>query len=301
MDAPDDEEIKAQARRLVESGLKKHIMVCCVTFETVKAADPVRYYKCDKVHVIHYVKDPGDGHTVYQQFYDRVVELLRQDNPDVEVVEVNRNVTKFDEMLAAVTGIIEREQALYGEGCEIYVNISSGSPEYSAAAAIASMMAEGVTPFSVGSREYSVGDDEGIRRTYYGPAGEPDLSRRKPVGLTSATYEPRRMPVYAIPKPQEHLVRALRVLERTQGQGHRSKSTDIVPVLKEEGLWLRDDTPSGRKQSEAVRYRRDFTEKWMKLGWVEKDEYTSRLKITTKGERILKTFYVPDPPKGEGK
>ncbi len=274
-----------EGKRMAASGRRARVMICCVTFETVKATDPVRFYKCEKVYVIHYIKPGAERGDVFRDFYDRVCEILEEENPGIAIEEVHGSMNRFDDMLATVTHIIEKEQERCRGMCDIFVNISSGSPEYSAAAAIASMMNANVTPFSVNSREYSVGTEEAIREAYYRDG--------KPVGLTSATYEPRHLPVYGIPKPEEHLVRGLRVVQELQDRGMRSKSSDVVPVLKERGIWLREETGSGRKQSDAVRYHRDFTSEWMKRGWAEKDEYTSRLRITPKGERILKTFYAP--------
>ncbi len=166
------------------SGRKKRVMIACVTFETVKVTDPVRYYECSKVHIIHYTKETSDKKTMFSEFYDRVCEIIRENDPKAEIVEHNGSVNNFTGMLSVILSIIEQEQK---EGdCEIFVNISAGSPEYSAAAAISSMMSEGVIPFSVNSRSYSVQSEEEIREAYY--------KDNVPVGLTSETYDPACSP-----------------------------------------------------------------------------------------------------------
>ena len=58
------------------SGRKKRVMIACVTFETVKVTDPVRYYECSKVHIIHYTKETSDKKTMFSEFYDRVCEMI---------------------------------------------------------------------------------------------------------------------------------------------------------------------------------------------------------------------------------
>ena len=265
-----------------DSGRERIVMIACVTFETVKVSDPVKYYRCDRVHIIHYVKET-QKRTVFQEFYDQVCDTIRKENGDVEIVEHSKeSVNDFGLMLSRVLSIIEQEQR--EGGCRIYVNISSGSPDYTAAAAIGSMMSDNVIPFSVNSKGYSVGTEERIRDAYFRDG--------KPVGLTSETYPPRALPVYAIDKPPEHLVRGLRVLRDMNSRKLKSKSSGIVPVLKEKGIWYRDENDSNPKQSDAVQYHRDYIAKWMERGWVTKNGLTKRYEVTDEGEMILDTFYI---------
>ena len=79
-------------------------------------------------------------------------------------------------MLRTVLSIIQSERAR-GK-CEICVNISAGSPEYSAASMVASMMVLGTIPFSVGTQEYTV-PTERIPDLYFVDG--------QPVGLTKST------------------------------------------------------------------------------------------------------------------
>jgi len=264
------------------SGKRRRVMVACVTFETAKVADPVRFYECNRVHILHYTKEGAPRRNVYREFYDETCRLIREQNGDsIEIEEHNGSVSNFQLVLTSLLSIIEGEQA---EGpCDIFVNISAGSPEFSAAATIASMMSEDVTPFSVNSKEYSVRTEEDIRRAYYIDG--------RPVGLTVSTYEPRVMPKYTIGKPPEHLVRGLRVLHDLNTNRSRSKSSNIVPILKGCGIWFRDDTASDRKQSDAVNYHRDFVSKWLERGWVVKDDLRKRYVLTDEGINVISTFY----------
>lgn len=272
------------------SGRKKRIMVACVTFETSKVVEPALYYEVNRVHIIHYVKDPqSESGRIYDSFCRRVIELLEQDSPlHIDVVDHNERVSDFSTMLRTVLSIIQEENAAEG-GCEIYVNISSGSPEYAAAAAIASMMVPGTIPFSVNSKEYTV-PTERIPDVYYIDG--------KPVGLTKSTYEPRTLPSYVIEMPEEHLVRGLRILAERNDAGDSVTSGKMVAALKEAGLWYRNtesrgkDLKSNQRQTEAVYYQRDFISKWVKSGWVEKDDLRGRYVLTDEGRNIISTFYI---------
>ena len=91
------------------SGRKKRIMVACVTFETSKVVEPALYYEVNKVHIIHYVKDPtSESGKVYDSFCKRVVELLEKDSPlPIEIVDHNERVSDFSTMLRTVLSIIQ--------------------------------------------------------------------------------------------------------------------------------------------------------------------------------------------------
>lgn len=275
---------------ILPSGRKKRIMVACVTFETSKVVEPALYYEINKAHIIHYVKDPdSESGKIYDSFRRRVCERLESESPrEVEIVEHNERVSDFSVMLRTVLSIIQMESS-GEEGCEIYVNISSGSPEYAAAATVASMMVPGTIPFSVNTKEYTVSTDR-IRDVYF--------VDDQPVGMTKTTYPPRTMPIYAINIPEEHLVRGLRIL------GHRNEaklsvtSGRMVEALKEAGLWYRDtesddpDRKANQRQTEAVYYQRDFISKWLKNGWIVKDDLRNRYILTESGTTVIGTFYT---------
>lgn len=265
------------------SGKKIRVMICCVTFETAKVADPVRYYDCNRVHIIHYIKDDTEKNNVYREFYDETCRLIKESNGEgIEIIEHNDSVSDFSRMLALILSIIETEQS-EGE-CDMFVNISAGSSEYSAAAAIGSMMSQNVLPFTVNALKYTIENDDDVRKVFY--------REGRPVGLTASTREPRKMPKYTIEKPKEHLVKGLRVLHEMNQKRSKVKSSHIVPILKEKGMWHRD--PSPVKQSDAVNFRRDFVEKWENQGWVQKDELRKRYVLTDQGENIIRTFYIDD-------
>ena len=86
--------------------------------------------------------------------------------------------------------------------------------------------------------------------------------------------------------PEKYLVLGLRVLKECSKDG-TPMAKEIISRLIEEGIWLRDE-PS---PNDNVFYLRDFVEKWIKNGWVEKGQLRNRYRITDKGNMILKTFY----------
>ena len=272
------------------SGRKKRIMIACVTFETTKVTDPIEYYEINKAHIIHYVKDPAQTDNIYDSFYQRVLEIIEENSPrKVETVEHNEKVSDFTVMLRTVLSIIRKEIQDNNGECEIYVNISSGTSEYAAASAIASMMVPGTIPFSVGSKEYTV-DKERIRDTYF--------IDDKPVGLTKLTYDPRTLPSYRIDIPDRHLVRGLRVLNSRNERNESTTSGHMIDALYEKGIRIRHTAPDkhnrkySQRATEAVYYQRDFINKWVANGWIVKEELRNRYVLTPEGRNIIDTFYT---------
>ena len=272
------------------TGRRKRIMIACVTFETVKVAEPVKFYETSKIHIIHYIKDPTNPQSrMYVEFYDRVCGLIKSNDGDAEIVEHNVKVSDFSSMLRTVLNIIENERKESND-CDIFVNISSGTSEYAAASTIASMMKENITTFSVNTKEYTIRDYEGVKAAYY--------NNNVPIGLTKAVYEPTTLTSYKISIPQEHLVRALRILDERNQKKLSVKGPQMIQALKDGGIWYREITyddlneRSRQKLSEAVYYQRDYVNKWIDTNWVQKDELTKRYQLTNEGKTIVETFYI---------
>lgn len=282
----------------MSSGRRPKIMIACVTFETVKVADPVDYYEANKVYLIHYTSEKS---SIYGEFYDQTVKLIREKcGSKVEIVERHEIVWQFADMLRTVVGIIDTENAVNKGECDIFVNISAGSPEYSAAAAIASMMYENTTPFAVSTDKYTIESDEEIRKSYFREVtGEDGKTVTVPIGLSLSVKEPVRLAHYYIKKPQESLVRGLRIYKELLGNGSRPRrvtAPQVIERLTELGFWEHTaDTISKKKNekaSNAVYFHREYIERWLKHKWIKRDESGKRYVLTDEGNRVIETFYT---------
>lgn len=268
----------------MHTGLKKRVMIACVTFETTKITDYVEFYEANILHLIHY-QGPGSKSGIYGSFYDRVCEIVNESNRNVQIVEHNEKVFDFSTMLKTVLAIIQSEQSAEYD-CDIYVNISAGTSEYAAASAIASMMVPGTIPFTVRTNEFTVSADM-IEQTYF--------VNGKPVGLTKTTRGSEVIPCYSIQMPDENLVRGLRLLDCMNGKGIKPTSGKMVRELQENGLWYRKTEGNvNKRQSEAVYYQRDYVNKWLANGWVAKEKNTGWYQVTEAGRIILDTFFIEE-------
>jgi len=273
------------------SGKKERVMISCVTFETVKITEPVKFYDVNRVHLIHYVRDPKSYNgLVYQEFYDEVCKIIRKNSDGkIETKEYEEKISQFLPMLKLILNIIDKELGSKNS-VELYINVSAGTSEYTAAAVVAAMMNPSVIPFSVSTDEYTV-KNEDIRNAYY--------RNGSPVGLTETILEPMMMPKYNMPMPDKNLVLGLRVLDEVNKSKRGAKGPDVIKRLKEKGLWIDQgeldldrpyDTSPGK--SDSVYYHRFFTSKWTNNGWVEMNDFPKRYRLTEEGQRIIGTFYT---------
>jgi len=273
------------------TGKRERIMVSCVTFETVKITEPIKFYEVDRVHLIHYVREPGSySGGIYQDFFDEVCNIINKSSDGkIGIKEYEENVSQFLPMLKLILKIIEKELSS-NEPVDLYINISAGTSEYTAAAVIASMMNPAVMPFSVSTDQYTV-KGEKLREAYY--------NNGAPVGLTETIFEPMIMPKYNMPMPDKNLVIGLRILNEANNSKHNAKGPEVIMKLKEQGLWRgsserrsvrRHDTAA--EKGDSVYYHRDYVTKWLSKGWVEKDFFHKGYELTEEGLRIIETFYT---------
>lgn len=261
----------------MSSGRKERILISCVSFEVAKIVEPAVYYEATKVHLIHY------GQGVYQEFYDEVYKRVKEELPKAEIVEhCDDPIFNFERMMNLVLRIIRQEQKRTENNADIYVNISAGPSEYSAASLIASMMMKDVIPFNVSTDKYQV-DMDRTREVFY--------ENGRPVGMTKTTREPNTFSTYAIQKPDENLVRALGILDERIEAKKPTSAPNMIPALSEEGLIKYTKVEGSVKpdQKSTMNYQRNFVDRWLDNGWVEKVS-KREMKITKEGRTILDVF-----------
>lgn len=295
---------KQPNRQSMSSIENKRVMIACVTFETYKIVNPAKYYNVDKIYLVHYVYK-GNHDIVYYKFFQRTCDLLREEIKGVEIIDSEEiygstPVYDFNTMLKVVLNIIDREKNNH-----VYVNISAGTAEYSAASAIAAMMNEGIAyPFSVNTKKFTVENDR-IEELYFGDID----GKRVPIGLTLDTKDPVDFMSYKIHMPKDDKMVALKILykhwEENKTNDHGMKSADIIRRMKELKIWPdfdreqkkkeqeeRDRNGKGKEKntnSEAVYFYRLYAKKWIEQGWAEQLD-NKRYRITDRGRNDVEVF-----------
>lgn len=266
----------------MEDGRRERIMVACLTFETVKILEPIKFYQCTKVYLIHYVSETSHEKDIYTKFYEYAENSIKDFNSDIEIIECIAKVNDFTLMMKSVHSILEKERTK-SINSDIFVNISAGSSEYIAAASMASMMFVGIIPFSVPSEKYTIDAKE-----YF------DKESGKPIGITKEVMNPKVVPKFVIESPDRNLVLGLKILEKCS-KNKMPKGTEIISELKKKNLWYRyKTTDKDSSHSDAVYYYRDYVSKWVKNGWVYQDKYNKKYALTETGKLILSMFFTED-------
>jgi hypothetical protein len=240
------------------------VVVFCLTLEIKKPLKAFEYYKPDKVYMLGMTK--GD---VYADFR---AEIEKQMPKSFKYQYQETTVYDFTPCLNELLKIIRGERK---EGNHVYVDIT-GPPAYSAAAMVAAMM-ETATPFFSGTKEY-------VASNMYFYDG------KTPIGMSKEVWDPLELPTFHIERPDDKLVKGLRVWNDIKKQAGLTTDTRIIKALAGEKLMDKIFNPSGSvSQNAKMLYRRQFLDKWLKNGWVVQ---TSRGKyeLTEAGAVALRVF-----------
>ena len=273
------------------------IVISCVTFETVMITDPIEHYDATRAYLVHYSKNDDE---VYSTCFNRVLDILEDSfnttifdygeleddhysgsigaeikkQKNLTVIDVNgEKVYKFQEMLKVLFSIIRKERSVSDKN-PIYVNISAGTSEFSAAALVASMMFDNIEAFSVGTKKYTI---EGL---------EPfkDETTNEFIGLSRSVYPPRTINGFKVSFPEENDILALRLYSEEDFPSARK----MIIALKEKGLWGKED---GNLPNEKMRFQRQFIDNWMDSGLIER-EGRGKYSLTPHGRFSIDTYYV---------
>lgn len=273
----------------MSSGKRDTVIIACVTFEVDKIVSPVIHYEATRVHLLN----SSSGTDVYNEFYEEVCRQITERSPKTEIVHhrspydpekgyIGFTVFDFQAVMNEVLCIIESERNGCEEPPQIFVNISAGTSEYSAASLMASMMNyDLVKPFTVSAQEYAVPSDR-IREVYYRDG--------RPVGQTVRCNEPRSIMSYPMDKPNRERVLALAILKEQIAIGDTCAAT-MIKRLNQAGLFddykvRYNDKP---EQKDVMKYQRNFVDLWIRDEWIEKVS-KRKTRITAEGESILKVF-----------
>ena len=262
------------------SGRRERVVISCVTFEVAKVVDPIEYYEATRAYLLHH---KGSDDSIYTEFYNEVVRRLGESTRSIQIEDTDCVVFNFSNVMRTVLSIIQTEIVRCDGNLDIYVNISAGTSEYSAAALIASMMNTNVAiPFTVSTKEFQVPFDK-IRDVYF--------EGNRPVGLTKTTRDPMAVSAYPIDSPPEDKVMALKVL-KDQIDSKDSCAATMMPILRDEGIMEPYDTRDNDKpqQKAVMKYQRNFVDYWINNKWVEKVSKRKSV-ITQLGDDVLNVFY----------
>ncbi|MBR4244579.1 MAG: hypothetical protein IKQ14_04210 [Candidatus Methanomethylophilaceae archaeon] len=268
------------------SGKKEAVVICCLTTEVVKVVEPVKFYEAARVHIISY-PNTGEGspdEAFYNTFLEEACRQIRAYTKAETFVDC-ANIMDYQEMLRTIINIVAEER-IRDENSIIYVNISSGTPEYIAGAMLAAMQDNELIAFSVRSKTRSMGLDEAIKA--YTVDG-------KPTGRTSSVCDPTMVMTFGPEVPSDKHVACLEVFKGQEIDNRHLNFNEIIEALKEKGIW--DYIPEVKKtrtddlQKERMFLRRNYITPMLDKGWVvENHQKRNKFDLTTKGQAIVAVY-----------
>jgi hypothetical protein len=266
-----------------ESGKRTTVMIACTTNETVRVSDPAVYYETDVLHLIYH-----RGTDARAALYDSLVDEIRRrisERRDTEIVLHDETVYRYNVMLRTVNDIIRSIRDEYGEFADIFVNISSGTPEYIAAAMCACMMNRGAVPFTVSVKEHTIPPEEYMRMT--------SVDGRI-VGDAKSVNTPKMVETFAIDRPDEDLVRYLSFFSRL-GDRPCTPST-LVDLLSSAEVWIYTPsrTSNPGRNSAWVACKRAVIDPLVAKGWLRPGRTKNRWQVTPTGRMVLDVFCDED-------
>ncbi|NCU25618.1 hypothetical protein EOM86_02735 [Candidatus Nomurabacteria bacterium] len=273
--------------------------------------EPAEMIGIDRVHILNYIKplDKGDNLEVRRQDLYKMAYSAAYENFDklCEEIKEHKDVEtyNFDACFHAIYDILIEETRRHSA---VYVNISGGTPEYAAAAAIASMMVPEVNLFSVGvprDGHTMVLEDMIDSMKYEG----------KFVGTAIKINDPYPINKFPLDPPKLEPLKALKVFREVPE--YSRSNVNIIRELIKHRLWkfgVSDDNPmmgtsleledaynnvssenwnehARRQRKEAVQYQKAFIDVWKDEKWIEKSEINAkRYRLTDKGNRFVDIF-----------
>lgn len=275
-----------------QTGKKDRVMICCLTTEVMKVVEPIKFYDVTRVYIISYPNSEEDDPSAefYNSFLKEACRRIESDGK-AEVRIKYANILDYQEMLRTVIYITAEETNNHGDFVDIYVNISSGTPEYIAGAMLAAMQNEKLIAFSVRTKSRSMS---------YGEARAAYTVNGSLVGRSSEVYDPTMIMTFGSEMPDEKLVACLGIL-KVLNENHRYPSfNEVIDVLKEENIW--DYTPETKKtrtddqQKERMYYRRNFIDRMVENGWIVEDHIKrNKYVLTKKGEAVITVYQKENP------
>ncbi len=304
---------------------KDKVMIACVVGEVTLITEPALRNNIDRIHLVHYVKHDSmkdERARFYMSFYDETERTLKENG--IEVVEHSDAETYiFRSMMSEIYRILIEE--VDSKRSSVYVNLSGGTPEYAAAAAICSMMFRNVEIFTV-----SKGYDG--RTVDYSRLLANAKKDGKLVGSCSCIGKTYSVEKFPIDRPEENLLKAFRIYSVISDSGIRNSNTTVIRNLILKNIWLaRGPLEEGaavkgtsvelelpekgyacprskeseyvtRQRGEAVQYYRVYVCRWESKGWIEKIPGTKKYRVTEEGRTVLDVFCpskVIDFPTGD--
>jgi predicted transcriptional regulator len=270
------------------SGKKERVVLCCLTTEVMKVVEPVRFYEATRTHIIAY-RSKGEDDRMGRFFGSFLKEACSRIEwmGRTELMVDYTDTTNQQDVLRTILQIITEERNRCGDFVDIYVNVSSGTPEFVASAIMVSMQQPDIVAFSVGTTNWNDNIEKAL---------EPLSVDGKPTGRAIEVSDPVMVMTFGSETPDDKLVDCLAIFGEPDSRSNNQSFRMIIDRLKEEGIW--DYTPEIKKtrtdefQKERMYLKRNYIEPLVRRGWLVEDQKKRNKYLPTEmGEAVIKVYY----------
>ena len=238
--------------------------------------EPIDHYEPDSVHVFI-----GKGKDAISSAARETYKTSKDGIACRNVVEHTLNTSDYNEVLGEIIEIMNGLHAEYGRDLDIFINITSGTPEFSAAGMFASMLPQSAVAFKVDT-DYSMSAKE-FSKTIEHLNGSLKIS------------EPERVTGLKNDKPDDEMVVFLRIVNDILKSTKYPKFRTIIDRLKKEDAWSYDPEKKssyGRTslQEKEERYlKRHYIAIALENGWLERPS-PNTMRLTDSGRAYISVY-----------
>lgn len=260
----------------MSSGKRMSAMICCISPFSRLYIEPIAYYEPGIVHIFisnQNTKSSTIGRDNYKS--------IKKEIQCKEIVEHNIDTSDYEEILGSIIDIKKSLHNQYGKDVDIFINISSGTPEFSAAGMFASMLPEHAIAFKV-NIDTDIDNLSNIIDT---------------INDSISISEPERVTGLRNDEPEDEMIAFLTVVNDLLKKTKHPKYRTIIQELKEKDVWSYDpDRKSGYgrttlEEKEERYLKRHYIAIALENGWLEKPT-PNTMRLTDSGRAYISVYGV---------
>ncbi len=251
-------------------------MIACVSALNKLYLAPIEYYEPDVVHL--FISNRDDPVSSLEK------EIYKNSKKDIicgRIVEHIIDTSDYEEVLGSIIDIKKALHQEFGPDLDIFINISSGTPEFSAAGMFASMLPQPAIAFRTEFRS-SLSSEELLKIA-------------EQVSGSLEVSEPDRVTGLKNDEPEDEMIAFLTVVSNILEGTKYPKYRAIIDGLKEIDAWSYDpDRKSGYGRTSLAergeRYlKRHYIAVALENGWIERPS-PNTMRITDAGRAYVSVY-----------
>jgi len=260
----------------MSSGRRETVMLFSISPLSKLYLEPVVHYEPDQVHVFI-----GNGDDAVSALARDVYGRCKGDMACEKVTEHPVDDSNYNDVLGSIIEVINGLRRKYGDDLDIFINISSGTPEFSAAGMFASMVSKSSRAFKV---------DAG-----FGMTAEELSDIAGALEGSMKVSDPELVTGLRNDSPDDEMVTFLGVVAGLLRESKYPKYRAIIERLKDVGAWSYDPqrkSGSGKtplEEKEERYLKRHYIAVAVENGWLERPTERT-MRITDSGKAYISVF-----------